>query len=140
MVAVRRVHLDFYRDRANFVATTAARRLVIETVTGTNRLARVTSPVKTGRLRASHLPKVDTFPGRVVGEVVATADHAAPQHEGARPHLIRPKRPGGVLVFRVGGRLVITKLVRHPGNPARPWLYEALLISAGRRGFRVTRR
>lgn len=33
-----------------------------------------------------------------------------------RPHTIRPKKPGGVLRFKMNGRTVFAKLVHHPGN------------------------
>jgi hypothetical protein len=50
---------------------------------------------------------------------VATDDPVAPFVEwDTRPHIIRPKKPGGVLVFRVWptGELVRAKMVRHPGT------------------------
>lgn len=41
---------------------------------------------------------------------------------GARPHLIRPRRQGGMLRFRVrSGGVVFTRLVHHPGNRATHW-------------------
>ena len=40
------------------------------------------------------------------------------------PHIIRPKKPGGVLVYERGGETVFAKLVHHPGStfPPRPTL------------------
>lgn len=45
---------------------------------------------------------------------------------GTRPHRISPRRPGGVLRFTVGGRVVYAKYVNHPGTKAQPFLQEAL--------------
>lgn len=44
---------------------------------------------------------------------------------GTAPHEIRPGRRG-LLRFEVGGRVVFTRRVNHPGSPARPWLQPAL--------------
>jgi hypothetical protein len=56
--------------------------------------------------------------------------YAAAQHQGARPHIIVPRKPGGRLVFQVAGKTVFAKRVNHPGNPANPylarWLNEAV--------------
>lgn len=43
-----------------------------------------------------------------------------------RPHRIFPRRPGGVLRFTVGGRVVYARFVNHPGTKAQPFLQEAL--------------
>ena len=45
---------------------------------------------------------------------------------GARPHQIRPRRPGGVLRFTMGGRVVYAKYVNHPGNKPNDFLQQAL--------------
>lgn len=44
---------------------------------------------------------------------------------GTAPHLIRPRRKS-VLRFEVGGRVVYTKLVRHPGTKPNDFMAEAL--------------
>lgn len=43
-----------------------------------------------------------------------------------RPHMIFPRRPGGVLRFTVGGRVVYARFVNHPGTKAQPFLQEAI--------------
>lgn len=60
---------------------------------------------------------------------VITCDHPAVRwvHEGARPHLIRPRR-AKALRFEVNGQVVFTQLVRHPGNRANPFLTRALRL------------
>lgn len=59
-------------------------------------------------------------------EVIST--HPATQfvHDGTRRHIIRPRNPGGVLRFQVGGRIVFAKVVNHPGYRGDPFLTDAL--------------
>ena len=88
--------------------------------------AKLYAPVKTGYLRNSGTEAVvNDGPHGVLGVVGFTADYAAAVHEGARPHVIKPKTAGGVLAFKVDGRLVYAKSVRHPGNKGRPFLTRA---------------
>lgn len=75
-----------------------------------------------------------------VGTGGASSDYAIVQHEGAGPHVIRP-RNGKALAFNG----IVVKSVNHPGNPAtkfleRPLLenrskYVALMAAAARRQF-----
>lgn len=47
--------------------------------------------------------------------------------KGTKPHIIMPKRRGGVLELRgLPGERVFATSVRHPGTKARPWLIPAL--------------
>ncbi|GGZ73303.1 hypothetical protein ACFOOM_00865 [Streptomyces echinoruber] len=63
-------------------------------------------------------------------EGVITCDHPAVHYvlNGTRPHLIRPRRRGGVLRFEVGGEVVFTRLVRHPGTRPNNFLGRALRL------------
>jgi hypothetical protein len=45
---------------------------------------------------------------------------------GTRPHRIFPRRPGGVLRFTVGGRVVYARYVNHPGTRPDTYLQDAL--------------
>jgi hypothetical protein len=45
---------------------------------------------------------------------------------GTRPHIIRPRRPEGVLRFTVNGRVVYARYVNHPGTRPNRFLLEAL--------------
>jgi hypothetical protein len=45
---------------------------------------------------------------------------------GTRPHQIRPRRPGGVLRFTTGGRVVYARYVNHPGSRPNEFLRDAL--------------
>lgn len=58
--------------------------------------------------------------------VRATAPHALVHHEGSRPHV--PRR-ATVLRFEVGGRVVFTKHVNHPGTKGNPYLRNALVAA-----------
>lgn len=88
--------------------------------------ARVDVPVRTGNLgRRIKEGEIRTVRPRVVsGSVGDDAHYAAPVHEGARPHVIRPKR-AKALRFEIGGRVVFARLVRHPGMRGRPFLRNA---------------
>lgn len=80
------------------------------------------TPFKTGELRSSLF-------GRVVNrtriEIGATARHASPVEFGTRPHEIRPIR-ASVLRFEIGGRVIYTKRVSHPGTRAQPFVRPAV--------------
>jgi len=84
----------------------------------------VRTPVRTGNLRGSLGIKIET--NRVI---IGPDEHRAPYagyvEFGTRPHDIRPKKPGGVLVFTVGGTKVYTKLVHHPGTHPHPYVRPA---------------
>ncbi|WFF39773.1 hypothetical protein LOPSY_24 [Mycobacterium phage Lopsy] len=84
--------------------------------------SRVAVPVRTGNLGRTigELPQVYT-PFRVRGGVEATADYAAPVHEGSRPHAIRA-RNAQYLHFWWHGREMFRKSVWHPGTRARPFM------------------
>lgn len=75
----------------------------------------------------------------VTGVVGSEVRHALVAHEGARPHMIYPRRPGGRLHFywaRVG-RFVNLPSVSHPGMDGVPYLTVPLFFIASARGFRV---
>lgn len=57
----------------------------------------------------------------LVGVIGNEADHAIYLERGTRPHVIRPKKPGGVLVFdwpKAGLFPARFKKVSHPGTPS----------------------
>lgn len=89
--------------------------------------ARADVPVRTGNLGRSIREDNTrtTGPYSVAGGVTAHTHYAAAVHEGSRPHIIRPRRPGGWLRFNVGNRVVFARMVRHPGTRARPFLRNA---------------
>lgn len=90
-------------------------------------------PVKTGRLRGSLGIRVE--PHKVIiGPNENIAPYAGYVEFGTQPHTIRPKSPGGVLVFKMNGRTVFAKRVNHPGTAAQPYVrpaFEAWVDSLG---------
>ncbi|WP_411092327.1 hypothetical protein [Streptomyces sp. 049-1] len=61
------------------------------------------------------------------GAVICTHPKARLVLDGTRPHLIRPRRRQ-YLRFEVGGDVVFTKLVRHPGTQPNNFLARALRL------------
>lgn len=83
----------------------------------------------TGILERSILARQDrATTGRdLEGHVTALPKYAKFLHEGTLPHIILPKRTGGVLKFRNRvGTIVFAKMVKHPGTKANPFLVAAL--------------
>lgn len=89
--------------------------------------AKALSGVKTGRLKRSiKMTRDRSTPGEYAVLVGSDVRHALVHHQGARPHTITPKRPGGYLRFRRGTQIVYTRSVRHPGHSANKYLTNAL--------------
>lgn len=80
-----------------------------------------------------------TSPTSVVGHVGSEVDHALVAHEGARPHPILPRSPGGSLRFfwTRQGKWVKLPSVSHPGMEGTPYLTTPLLVVGTLRGYRV---
>ena len=58
--------------------------------------------------------------------VRARAPHNVLVQRGTRRHTIRPKKAGGVLVFRtLDGRRIVTNRVQHPGARPNPFVARA---------------
>lgn len=100
--------------------------------------AKVLAPVDTGRLRASIQGRLGrTWTLRPQFTVFTNVEYAQMVHDGTRPHIIRPRRPGGVLRFQVGGQVVYARVVHHPGTRARPFLDRALREVTAGRGYSI---
>lgn len=93
-------------------------------------------PVDTGNLRNSIYERVEVSRIRILALVGSDVDYAAYVHEGTRAHWIRA-RAGHVLRFKIGNEVVFTRLVRHPGTKAQPFLRQAVEEAAVPRGFRI---
>jgi hypothetical protein len=78
------------------------------------------APVKTGYL-ASTVYKEVSDREATVGVAASYAKFVV---EGTAPHEIRPIN-GGVLAFQLGGRMVFTPLVHHPGTKPNPFMDNA---------------
>lgn len=105
-------------------------RKVSSVVRLTEAIAKATAPVDEGRLKNSHTGSVTDEGIRLVGRVEATAWYAALLARGTgiygpRGRPIKPKKPGGFLVFRGrDGSLVFAREVK--GVRPNPWLTNAL--------------
>jgi hypothetical protein len=104
-------------------------------------------PRKTGHLGRSIVPGGI---GPSFAIVSARTPYAAVVEFGSRPHVIRPKRAGGVLAWpasesgrRLSGRrrtnagpMVIARKVNHPGTRPQPYLVPGAKAALSRGGFR----
>lgn len=71
--------------------------------------------------------QIQRAPGGEFRGVVKVNHHAAIYViNGTRPHIIRPRRPGGVLRFTVNGRVVYARYANHPGTKPNDFLRKAL--------------
>lgn len=94
---------------------------------------------RTGRLAQSIYGTLRTTPEGFVGRVGSRLSYAASVEDGARRHIIRPRRADGWLVFfwEREGHMVRTRRVNHPGQKGKHYLRDALIRVGARRGFRV---
>jgi hypothetical protein len=120
------------------VAQREAGKLVIATTVKILNRAKILCPVDTGNLRSSLQMKITRSGDLVAGAVFTNVEYAKFVHAGTRAHMIRPRRPGGVLAFPSPPRsrsIVFARSVRHPGTRARPFLAQAIEEVAPRAGF-----
>lgn len=81
-----------------------------------------TAPVDTGELRRTTGVEITSVTReRITAEARIDVEYAGFVTMGTRPHVITPKRPGGVLRFVSGGQVVYTRRVNHPGTEANPF-------------------
>lgn len=93
------------------------------------------APIRDGELRGSirRAGPVTLAGEKVRGRIIAPVIQARTTDQGSPPHVIRPKRAGGLLVFYwpKAGRVVGLRYVNHPGNRAKPWWRRALRATYG---------
>ena len=90
--------------------------------------ARAQVGVRTGALRASIMVSQErTALGQIV-TVGSSLPYAAMHHEGTRPRVIQA-RPGGMLRFTKGARVVYTRQVMHPGTRPNKFLSDNLYLA-----------
>lgn len=87
----------------------------------------------TGELASKIRTSYGHWHGPTGSEIEGTVKSAAPHTQfvvnGTRPHVIKPKSPTGLLVFkwaRAGGKTVAFHHVKHPGQRADDFLNRAL--------------
>ena len=84
------------------------------------------APVRSGNLKRNIVadPVRRVGPWSLASGVSSLANYSAPVHDGARPHVIRPKN-ARALRFEIGDRVVFARRVNHPGQRAQPFLQNA---------------
>ena len=91
--------------------------------------ARSSAGIKTGELRRRMEIQRRVVKQGLEGKVGSPVRYAAAHHQGAKPHVILPKK-ARYLRFVVAGRIVFASRVNHPGNRPNPyltrWLREAV--------------
>ena len=92
--------------------------------------------VKTGRLKQSIKLSHVRRRGEAAVKVGGYTNYARIHHEGTRPHIITPNKPGGQLVFMKGSRIIRTPIVNHPGTRPNRYLTDQLRPSIARKILR----
>lgn len=85
--------------------------------------SRMIAPKRTGRMVGNIEIKKGKWAKGIEFQVGSDVPYALYMHEGTKPHTIKPRKPGGVLVFfwpKVG-HVVHFKSVNHPGT--RPYKF-----------------
>ncbi|MGW2964026.1 hypothetical protein ACWDGI_36960 [Streptomyces sp. NPDC001220] len=91
------------------------------------RVARIAAPEAPGSMGEFISTDIQEGPRGLQGVIICDHPKERPVLDGTRPHLIRPRRRN-FLRFEVGGDVVFTKLVRHPGTRPNNFLAEALRL------------
>lgn len=123
---MERVRVELHRLNLRRLRIGAATKLVEKVTRQVAIEARIDSrgPYSTGATAASIREHVYVAGNDVIGDVSAHTPYAHIAHGGARPHIIRPRRPGGKLRFywRKVGRVVAFDYVSHPGMRGKHFL------------------
>ena len=100
---------------------------------------------KTGALYLSIKIKIDDRHGLIVGRVGSAKRYAMVIHQGAKPHLIAPRRKRGLKFYwpagvgnpplKVGKVVCYKGVVHHPGFKSNRYLLIPLVVEAPRFGF-----
>ena len=111
-------------QRAVDVGATSARRYV-----GYSRPDPLGRPRRYPKhLRDTIYGRLEVRQGRLVGVIGANHPIAKLHHDPTKAHVIRPRKPGGRLVFMGrSGKVVRARQVRHPGTPGSKYLSRALV-------------
>lgn len=139
MPAQVRIHYTYFRGNAQVLAEGVCEALVTEYGNDALTYITIATPVRTGRLRAGNQFNTESAPAfQAAGRLVNDTDYALPVHNGAQPHVIRPRNPGGVLRFEAGGQTVYATHVNHPGNRPQPFMSEGARQAAIEHDFIYT--
>jgi len=91
-----------------------------------------TPPTRSGRTKIKDLWKMQfsrrgTIESYIIKNIYPNQDVILWMEEGTPPHIIRPKKPGGILrwIDEDTGQEMFARLVHHPGTPAYRMVYHA---------------
>lgn len=119
---VRKLSVDLSRASGTVGAKGAA--VIRKTAFAIEGTSKVLAPVDFGTLEGSISTDI-TNDGRfsvMEAEIGPTVDYGDDVEYGTGPHIIRPKTPGGMLAFQVGGQTVFARQVNHPGTAPQPYM------------------
>lgn len=144
------IYIDHFEVQRVGLAEAERRvREVVRSVEIAAKIATSTGPYSyTKELALSIKSKIFVARTVVHGEVGSNVDYAKIVHNGAEPHIIRPRainigrglyRGGGHLHFfwRKRGQWVTLRKVNHPGQHGKFYLTRPLEVAGRRYGFRV---
>ena len=101
----------------------------------------IVRPGKTGRVKGSiDVQQITVNSQRVRYAVLASNEHSVLEHQGARKHVIKPRRRGGMLRFywEKIGEDVAFPMVNHPGMKGTKFLVKPLEKFGKKRGYTIT--
>ena len=102
--------------------------------------AKRTVRVDTGRLRASLGTKMRVWVWQVRGTVGSRVRYSLVEHNGAKRHMIFPRRKNALRFhWKKMGRVVILGSVNHPGTKGSFYLTTPMVRNLPKMGFRVQR-
>lgn len=90
------------------------------------RVLRAAETLAPGSMGRGIRTRIDYRTDGVVGVITSTHPATVYVVNGTRPHMIFPRRRGGVLRFTIGGRVVYARFVSHPGTRPNGFMIEAL--------------
>jgi hypothetical protein len=123
---VARDFLAIDRSKLENVARKGSAALVQRLTLRTAAIAAATAP---GHMGQTVRPIFKGSKANPLGIVMVDHPAASFVMNGTPPHPIRPRRPGGVLRFTVGNRIVFARAVSHPGTKPNPFLWRAMLAA-----------
>lgn len=136
-MAVKSVKVELFEPIIQGVLHDLAGKDVMRVTLKVLNRAKVTTPVDTGNLRASHQFKIKTSTNKINGEVFTKVKYALAIHEGRRALVIYPNQKQA-LKFVWHGTPMVRKWVSQPARVGRPWLRDALRDVASAEGYKMT--
>lgn len=118
--------LTIDRNKLDLVARRGAAAKVAEITMRTAAIAAATAP---GSMKQKIRPIFKGSKFNPVGIVMVDHPAAFFVMNGTAPHMIYPRKQGGVLRFTVSNRVVFARAVSHPGTKPNPFLWRALLAA-----------